>query len=110
MMPNITQQVLAYFGVLKAGGVIVNINPTYTAREVQHLLKDSGAQTIVTLTGLHARIEEVRAQTAIKTIILTDIVDSLAWLWKKVAAKPSARQRHDGRCCALPRTFTISMS
>jgi long-chain acyl-CoA synthetase len=87
MLPNIPQQILAFFGVLKAGGVVVNINPTYTPREVLHLLKDSGAQTLITLTGLHARIEEVRTQTDLKHLILTDIVDSLAWLWRTLAAR-----------------------
>lgn len=87
MMPNLPQQVLAFFGTLKAGAVIVNINPTYTAREVLHLLKDSGAQTIITLSGLHARIEEVRAQTDLKHVILTDVVDSLPWLWRMLAAR-----------------------
>ena len=87
MMPNTPQQVLAFFGVLKAGGVIVNINPTYTSREILHLLKDSGAQTIVTLTGLHSRVEEIRGQTDLKHVILTDLVDSLAWLWRKLAAR-----------------------
>ncbi len=87
MMPNIPQQVIAYFGVLKAGGIIVNINPTYTAREVLHLLKDSGAETMITLTGIHARVEEVRSQTALKHVILTDIVSSLPWLWRTLAAR-----------------------
>jgi long-chain acyl-CoA synthetase len=86
MLPNTPQQIIAYFGVLKAGAIIVNINPTYTPREILHLLKDSGAQTIVTLTGLHGRIEEVRNQTDLKHVILTDINDSLAWLWRKFSA------------------------
>ena len=87
MMPNIPQQIIAYFGALKAGATIVNINPTYTPREVLHLIKDSGAKTIVTLSGLHSRIEEVRMQTDLKDIILTDIVDSMAWLWRTLAAR-----------------------
>ena len=86
MMPNLPQQVIAYFGALKAGATVVNINPTYTPREILHLLKDSGAQTMVTLTGLHARVEEIREQTALKQTILTDIVDSLPWLWRTLAA------------------------
>lgn len=87
MMPNIPQQAIAFVGILKVGGVIVNINPTYTPREVLHLLKDSGTETVVTLTGLNARIEEIRSQTSIKRVILTDIVDSLPWLWKTLAAR-----------------------
>jgi long-chain acyl-CoA synthetase len=86
MLPNIPQQVIAYFGVLKAGGIIVNINPTYTPREILHLITDSGAQTMITLSGLQARVEEIRAETDLKQLILTDVVDSLPWLWRKLAA------------------------
>lgn len=87
MLPNIPQQVIAYFGILKAGGIVVNVNTTYTPRELLHLCRDSGAETLVTLTGLYSRAEEIRSQTALKRFILTDIVDSLAWHWKLLAAR-----------------------
>ncbi len=50
MLPNILQQVIAFYGILKAGAVLVNTNPTYTARELQHQLGDSGARAIVMLS------------------------------------------------------------
>src|SRR5262245_11134862 len=77
MLPNLPQGVVAYLGVLKAGGVVVNTNPTYTPRELQHQLHDSGAETIVTLSGLYERVAQVCDATPIRNVILTDIPDTL---------------------------------
>src|SRR5687768_11243899 len=85
-MPNIPEQVIAFFGILKAGGIVVNTNPTYTPRELHHQLRDSGAETIVTLSGLYKRVQESRNDTNLKRIIVTDIVDSLAFHWRLLAA------------------------
>jgi len=87
MLPNLPQSVVAYFGVLKAGGVVVNTNPTYTTRELRHQLHDSGAETIVTLSGLFERVAQVRGATAIRNVILTDIPDTLRWPFKRLAAR-----------------------
>lgn len=86
MLPNIPQQPIAYFGILKAGAIVVNTNPTYTPRELHIQLRDSGAETIVTLTGLYERVQEARADTNLKRVIVTDIVDSLAFYWRLLAA------------------------
>ena len=69
MLPNIPQLVIAYFGVLKAGAIVVNTNPTYPAHELAPLLRSAGAETIVTLSGLYDRVLEIQPTTAIKTII-----------------------------------------
>src|SRR3954468_18134991 len=82
MLPNLPQYTIAFFGILKAGGIVVNVNPTYTPRELQQQLQDSGAETIITLTGLYSKVQGVSAQTSLKHTILTDIVDSLAWHWQ----------------------------
>ncbi|MCC6169585.1 MAG: long-chain fatty acid--CoA ligase [Caldilineaceae bacterium] len=87
MLPNIPQYVIAYFGALKAGGVIVNTNPTYTPRELQHQLHDSGAETIVMLSGLHQRLAQIRSNTAVKHVILTDIPDTLGWPFKSLVER-----------------------
>ncbi len=87
MLPNIPQYTIAFFGILKAGAIVVNTNPTYTPRELQQQLEDSGAETIVTLTGLHSKVESVRTQTRLKHAIFTDIVDSLAWHWQILVAR-----------------------
>jgi long-chain acyl-CoA synthetase len=86
MLPNIPQQPIAYFGTIKAGAIVVNTNPTYTVRELHHQLHDSGAETIVTLTGIYARVQEARPDTNLKRIITTDIVDSLPFYWRLLAA------------------------
>ncbi|MEI2693040.1 MAG: AMP-binding protein [Anaerolineae bacterium] len=77
MLPNMPQLVIAYFGVLKAGAIVVNTNPTYPAHELAPLLRNAGAETIVTLSGLYERVLEVQPDTALKTIILADIPDSI---------------------------------
>jgi long-chain acyl-CoA synthetase len=87
MLPNLPQYVIAFYGIIKAGAMVVNINPTYTPREVQHQLNDSGAETILTLTGLYSRVQESRHGTKLKHVILTDIVDSLQLHWRLLAAR-----------------------
>ena len=91
MLPNIPQQSIAYYGTIKAGGIVVNTNPTYTARELHHQLRDSGADTVITLSGIYARVQEARHDTAVKRIITTDIVDSLPLHWRLLAA-PKVRE------------------
>jgi long-chain acyl-CoA synthetase len=87
MLPNLPQSVVAYLGVLKAGGVVVNTNPTYTPRELRHQLHDSGAETIVTLSGLYERVAQIRDATPIRNVILTDIPDTLRWPFKRLVAR-----------------------
>lgn len=79
MLPNLPQSVIAFFGILKAGAIVVNTNPTYTPRELEHQLHDSGAETIIMLSGLYERLAEIRPRTAIKRVIITDIADAVQW-------------------------------
>ena len=87
MLPNIPEQVIAYFGAVKAGAIVVNTNPTYTPRELLHQLKDSGAETIVMVSGLYERLASIREQTAIKNILITDIPASLHWPFRGLVEK-----------------------
>ena len=87
MLPNIPQMVIAYFGVLKAGAIVVNTNPTYPAHELEPLLRSAGAETIVTLSGLYDRVLEIQPNTAIKTIILTDIPEFIGRPFRNTVAK-----------------------
>ncbi len=77
MMPNILQYPIAMVGAMKAGLVIVNCNPLYTARELEHQLKDSGAKTIVIFENSAAILEKVLPNTSIKHVITTQIGDML---------------------------------
>ncbi len=87
MLPNIPQYVVAYFGMLKAGAIVVNTNPTYTPRELRHQLEDSGAKCIVMVSGLYDRLAQIREHTAVENVIIADVQDTLAWPFKSMVAK-----------------------
>ena len=75
MMPNLLQYPVALFGTLQAGMVVVNTNPLYTPRELEHQLKDSGATTIVVLENFANTLELVLPRTQIKHVIVASVGD-----------------------------------
>ena len=84
MLPNCPQAVIAYYGVLLAGAIVVQTNPLYVERELKHQLLDSGAITLITLDLLYPRIERVRGKdpengplSKLKNVIVTSIKDGL---------------------------------
>ncbi|MFZ9993292.1 MAG: AMP-binding protein [Steroidobacteraceae bacterium] len=79
MLPNILQYPIALFGVLRAGGVVVNTNPLYTPRELEHQLNDSGAEIILILENFAHVLEEVIARTGVKQVIVTSIGELLGF-------------------------------
>ena len=79
MMPNVLQYPIAMFGALRAGYTIVNVNPLYTARELEHQLKDSGAEAIVILENFAHTLEQVRAQVPIRHVIVTSLGELLGF-------------------------------
>lgn len=79
MLPNILQYPIALFGVLRAGGVVVNTNPLYTARELEHQLNDSGAEVIVILENFAHVLQEVIARTRIRQVIVTSVGEMLGF-------------------------------
>lgn len=80
MMPNVPQYLVAMAGILRAGFVVVNVNPLYTPRELLHQLKDSGAEAIVVLENFAHTLEEVIDQCAVKHVALASLGDLLgAW-------------------------------
>jgi long-chain acyl-CoA synthetase len=77
MMPNCLQYPIALFGTLRAGYTVVNVNPLYTARELEHQLKDSGAEVIVILENFAHTLEEVLPRTPVKHIVVASLGDLL---------------------------------
>jgi long-chain acyl-CoA synthetase len=75
MLPNLLQYPIALFGAQRAGVVVVNTNPLYTPRELEHQLKDSGASAIVVLENFAHTLEEVLPRTSVRTVITTQIGD-----------------------------------
>jgi long-chain acyl-CoA synthetase len=78
-MPNVLQYPVVMFGALRAGLVIVNTNPLYTPREMQHQFNDSGAKAIVIMANFAANLEKIIDKTQIKNIIVTEIGDLLGF-------------------------------
>jgi long-chain acyl-CoA synthetase len=77
MMPNVLQYPIAIFGALRAGMVVVNTNPLYTARELEHQLKDSGAKAILILENFAHVLQEVVAHTSVSKVLVTAVGDML---------------------------------
>jgi len=77
MMPNVLQYPVALFGVLRAGMVVVNVNPLYTPRELEHQLNDSGAKAIVILENFAHTLEQVIARTPVKQVVVAAMGDLL---------------------------------
>lgn len=76
-MPNLLQYPVAMFGALRAGLIVVNVNPLYTASEMMHQYKDAGVETIVILANFAANLEKIRNKLPVKNIIVTQIGDLL---------------------------------
>lgn len=72
-LPNSPQFAIAYYGALKAGAIIAPVNPLYTPRELEFILQDSGAETIVALSQFYPKLQSVRTKTRIKNAIVTNI-------------------------------------
>ena len=77
MLPNLLQYPVALFGALRAGMVVVNVNPLYTARELQTQLADSGATAIVVLENFARTLQEIVAATAVRHVVVTRVGDLL---------------------------------
>ena len=80
MMPNVPQYPVAVAAILRAGYVVVNVNPLYTARELEHQLKDSGARAIVIIENFASTLEKCIAQTPVQHVVLAAMGDRLGWL------------------------------
>jgi long-chain acyl-CoA synthetase len=77
MMPNVPQYPVAVAGILRAGYVVVNVNPLYTPRELEHQLKDSGAKAIVIMENFAVTLQQVMAQVPVKHVVLAAMGDMM---------------------------------
>jgi long-chain acyl-CoA synthetase len=77
MMPNILQYPIAVFGILRAGMTVVSVNPLYTARELEHQLRDSGARAIVIYEGAAHTLQSIVANTPVRHVMVASIGDML---------------------------------
>jgi len=79
-MPNCPQFLIAYYAILKAGGVVVATSPLYSPREVEHQLNDSGAETIILLSMFYELVRGVKPKTKLKNVIVTNLKEHLGGL------------------------------
>jgi long-chain acyl-CoA synthetase len=78
VMPNCPQAIICRWGSWKVGAILVHLNPVYTESEMQHALKDCGAETVVVLTPFYQNIKKLQPRTSVKNIIATSIKEYLA--------------------------------
>lgn len=83
-MPNILQYPIAIYGAMKAGLIIVNTNPLYTPREMEHQFNDSGAKAIVIVANFASSLQEILSKTKIKHVILTELGDLMGFPKKHI--------------------------
>ncbi len=104
MLPNIPQTVISFYAILQAGAIAVPVNPLYQEREIEFIMKDSGAKVIITLDMLYNRVERVMKQTDLEHIIVTSIKDYLPF--PKNIVYPFIQAKEQGK----PPTITSSNS
>ena len=79
MMPNLTQYMVAMLGILRAGMIVVNVNPLYTAPELSHQLADSGAKAVVIIENFAKTLEDALEGTVVRHIVTTKASDMLGF-------------------------------
>jgi long-chain acyl-CoA synthetase len=79
MLPNSPHYIITFFAAMRLGAIVVNINPTYTSREMAHQLTDAGAETVVLLNLFWPRLREVRAETPVKRVVVAHVFDTLSF-------------------------------
>ncbi|BCX03824.1 MAG: long-chain-fatty-acid--CoA ligase [Candidatus Roseilinea sp.] len=94
MLPNSPHFIIAFFAAARLGAIVVNTNPTYTARELKQQLVDSGAETIVLLNLFYPRLKEIKAETAVKHVVVVHIYDTLPFPFKQLVHSRQ-RKEHD---------------
>ncbi|MCB0155650.1 MAG: long-chain fatty acid--CoA ligase, partial [Anaerolineae bacterium] len=93
-MPNCPQMVIAYYATLRAGGIVVPSNPLYVPREIEHQIKDAGARFAVVLSMLYPNIKQVRANTPLEHVVVTNIKEYFPGLLKTLFTV--AKEKKDG--------------
>jgi long-chain acyl-CoA synthetase len=94
MLPNCPQFVIAAYATWRIGGVVVCCNPLYVAREVEHLVKDSGTETFVVMSQFYERVKAIRANTDLKRVIVTNVKEYFPGLLKLLFTL--AKERKEG--------------
>ena len=95
LMPNCPQFVIAFFGVLRAGGIVVQTNPLYTPRELEEMYRDAGVETVIAVDLFFKNVARVRPVTGIQRVVVTDIKEYLPGLL--AALYPIKKKKDHGK-------------
>ena len=106
LLPNIPQFVLAYFAILKAGGVVVAINPQYKANEIEFQVNDSEIELMIALSSSYQVLKQIQPRTCLKAIIVTDINEYLPLVLSFIFKLSKAKQ-HDQQIIISPNDFWL---
>jgi long-chain acyl-CoA synthetase len=98
-MPNSSQFVMAFYAILKAGGIVVATNPLYTARELEHQLNDAGIEIMLVMSNFYELIKQVQPKTKLKKLIVTNIKEYLPGLLKLLFT--IAKEKKEGHYVTL---------
>ena len=108
MMPNVLQYPVAMVGIIRAGYTVVNVNPLYTPRELEHQLKDSGAEAIFILENFATTLEQVIVRTAVKHVIVASMGDLLGTLKGSIVNLVVRRVKKMVPAYSLPGSFQFN--
>ncbi|MBI4278327.1 MAG: long-chain fatty acid--CoA ligase, partial [Armatimonadetes bacterium] len=103
MLPNLPQYLIAVYGILMAGAVVVQVNPLYRGRDLSFILKDSEAGILITLTRLYPQVETIRAQTDLEMVIVTTLQEFFPTTWRLLYTWLKEKKEGD----YLPRTTPV---
>jgi len=93
LLPNLPQTLISFFAVLKAGGTLVMMNPLYMEKELRDQITDSGAEFLITLDLLWAKVKDLRKQLRLKKILVTSIADALAFPLRQLYSIKAWKQK-----------------
>ncbi len=98
-LPNSPHTIIAFYAALKIGAIVVNTNPIYTPREMKHQFSDSGAETLILLNSFYPKLQEIQAETDIKTVIICHINDFTGFPFNRLV---KSAQEKDGQWVDVP--------
>lgn len=91
-LPNSPHTLIAFYGALRLGAIVVNTNPIYTPREMQHQFSDSGSETVILLNSFYPKLQEIQAKTPIKRVIIAHINDFTGFPFDRLVKKTQAKE------------------
>jgi long-chain acyl-CoA synthetase len=91
-LPNSPHSLIVFYGILKLGAIVVNTNPIYTPREMEHQFSDSGAETLILLNSFYPKLQEIQAKTQIKRVIIAHVNDFTGFPFSLLVKRAQAKE------------------